>query len=498
MSQPIEVIGGIDTHTDLHQAAVIDTIGRHLATEAFPTTPTGYRDLPEWLHSHGQLLVVGMEGTGSFGAELSRYLHTNQITVIEVDRPDRRARRAAGKSDPIDAYAAATAVLAGRATGTPKHRDGAVEAIRGLRVVRASAVKARTQTINQIKSLIITAPAAVREALRSLTTTELVRRLAASRPGTDLAAPATAVKLALKRLAKRYRHLSEESRVAFSPQDQGRIYHATLMAGLDSAGALRRCIPGGLHGLTARQVDRIQRGFAECPADRQRFADLAAHHLPSQVPLFRRWAAMHYYTIPLLFDPPGRIREVPKSAALLADSAGPAATRRQSTGARTVTGLDDSAPIDPVLRQLLFVPTLTESAGPDAVGQVVDALLGVRERHEGARRVFHGLAEDTFSSAAELRNAFSRELARQRRISARAGRRARMMPWIGVGIGLGSTVAGLGMSPELSTALGAATTLVPTAIDLAIGRRQDNRRPWVLAHEDVTRTLSAKEIAGGT
>ncbi|WP_329585776.1 IS110 family transposase [Streptomyces sp. NBC_01362] len=210
MSHPIEVIGGIDTHTDLHQAAVIDTIGRHLATEAFPTTPTGYRDLLEWLHSHGQVLVVGTEGTGSFGAELSRYLHANQITVIEVDRPDRRARRAAGKSDPIDAYAAATAVLAGRATGTPKHRDGAVEAIRGLRVVRASAVKARTQTINQIKSLIITAPAAVREALRSLTTTELVRRLAASRPGTDLAAPATAVKLALKRLAKRYRHLSEE------------------------------------------------------------------------------------------------------------------------------------------------------------------------------------------------------------------------------------------------------------------------------------------------
>lgn len=108
----------------------------------------------------------------------------------------------------IEAYAAA--VLAGRATGTPKNRDGAVEAIRGLRVVRASAVKARTQTINQIKSLIITAPAAVREALRSLTTTELVRRLAASRPGADLADPATAIKIALKRLAKRYRHLSEE------------------------------------------------------------------------------------------------------------------------------------------------------------------------------------------------------------------------------------------------------------------------------------------------
>ncbi|MFD9517888.1 transposase [Streptomyces sp. NPDC059979] len=158
MSQPIEVIGGIDTHTDVHQAAVIDTIGRHLGTKGFPTTPAGYQDLLEWLHSHGRVLVVGMEGTGSFGAELGRHLRANQIAVVEVDRPDRRARRASGKSDSIDAYAAATAVLAGRATGTPKNRDGAVEAIRVLRVVRASAVKSRTQTINQIKSLIITAP----------------------------------------------------------------------------------------------------------------------------------------------------------------------------------------------------------------------------------------------------------------------------------------------------------------------------------------------------
>ncbi|MCX5205994.1 IS110 family transposase [Streptomyces sp. NBC_00237] len=210
MSQAIEVIGGIDTHTDVHQAAVIDTIGRHLGTKAFPTTPAGYRDLLEWLHSHGRVLVVGMEGTGSFGAELGRHLRASQIAVIEVDRPDRRARRASGKSDSIDAYAAATGVLAGHATGTPKDRDGAVEAIRGLRVVRASAVKSRTQTINQIKSLIITAPAAVREALRSLATPELVRRLVASRPGAELADPGTAVRIALKRLAKRYLHLSEE------------------------------------------------------------------------------------------------------------------------------------------------------------------------------------------------------------------------------------------------------------------------------------------------
>ncbi|MFJ8511131.1 IS110 family transposase [Streptomyces avermitilis] len=210
MPQPIEVIGGIDTHTDVHQAAAIDTIGRHLATEAFPTTPEGYRHLPAWLRSHGRVLTVGMEGTGSYGAELARYLRANQITVVEVDRPDRRARRAAGKSDPVDAYAAATAVLSGRANGTPKDRDGTVEAIRALRVVRGSAIKARTQTINQLTSLIVTAPAATREALRSLTTGELIRRLAASRPDSDPITPAAAVKLALKRLSKRYQHLSEE------------------------------------------------------------------------------------------------------------------------------------------------------------------------------------------------------------------------------------------------------------------------------------------------
>lgn len=111
-----------------------------------------------WLGSHGQVIAVGMEGTGSFGAELPRRLRAKHVTVIEVDRPDRRARRAGDKSGPVDAHAAATAVLACRATGTPKDRDGTVEAIRALRVVRTSAVKARTQTINQIRSLIITAP----------------------------------------------------------------------------------------------------------------------------------------------------------------------------------------------------------------------------------------------------------------------------------------------------------------------------------------------------
>lgn len=127
-----------------------------------------------------------------------------------MDRPDRRARRANGKSDPLDAYAAATAVLSGRASATPKNRDGIVEAIRTLRVVRRSAVKARTQTLNQIRTLIVTAPDQVRERLRTLHTAELIRHLARSRPGPNPSDPACAARTALRRLARRYQHLTEE------------------------------------------------------------------------------------------------------------------------------------------------------------------------------------------------------------------------------------------------------------------------------------------------
>ncbi|MFJ6662286.1 IS110 family transposase, partial [Streptomyces sp. NPDC091377] len=210
MADQISVVGGVDTHTDFHQAAVIDSIGRHLATAAFPTTPDGYRCLLEWLRAHGEVLAVGVEGTGAYGSELARFLRAHELTVMDVDRPDRKARRANGKSDPVDAYAAATAVLSGRAGGTPKTRDGIVEAIRSLRVVRRSAIKSRTQTINQIRTLIVSAPAEVRERLRGLPTYQLIAQLSRSRPGTDLADPTCAVRTALRRLARRYQHLTEE------------------------------------------------------------------------------------------------------------------------------------------------------------------------------------------------------------------------------------------------------------------------------------------------
>ncbi|WUW50396.1 transposase [Streptomyces sp. NBC_01460] len=205
------VIGGIYTHTDVHQAAVIDSVGRHRDTQPFDTNPSGYEPLLAWLRAQGEVIAVGMESTGAYGAELARFLTASGITVVEVDRPDRKARRAHGKSDPTEAYAAATAVLSGRASGTRKSRDGVVEAIPALRGVRRSAVTARAQTINQIRALMVTAPsAALLDKLRGLPTGLLIDTLARTRPTGDLADPSCAAKTSLRRLARRYQTLQQE------------------------------------------------------------------------------------------------------------------------------------------------------------------------------------------------------------------------------------------------------------------------------------------------
>jgi transposase len=205
-----EVTGGVDTHGHTHHAAVIDSIGRHLADREFPATTAGYRDLLALLRSHGTLVAVGVEGTGAYGAELARVLAGAGVSVIDVDRPDRKTRRMKGKSDPIDAYAAATAVASGRATGSPKSRTGTVEAVRVLRIARRSAVKARTQAINQIRGLLVAAPGVLREQVADLPRAELIRALARARPGQDLSTPLAATKAALRRLARRHQALDEE------------------------------------------------------------------------------------------------------------------------------------------------------------------------------------------------------------------------------------------------------------------------------------------------
>ncbi|TQM68464.1 transposase [Actinomadura hallensis] len=207
----IEVAGGVDTHSDTHTAAVIDQVGRVLGTEQFPADTAGYAALLDWMRSFGQLVGVGVEGTGAYGAGLARLLHRQEVLVIEVDRPDRKTRRFQGKSDPIDAVQAAKTALAGERTGVPEQRDGRIEALRNLRVARRSAVDQRADAQRRIKTLIVTAPDDLRERLRSLGVKDLITTCANLRPDrTGAASPATAVKIALRSLARRHQQLTAE------------------------------------------------------------------------------------------------------------------------------------------------------------------------------------------------------------------------------------------------------------------------------------------------
>jgi transposase len=204
-----EVTGGVDTHADEHVAAVVDETGRILGTRSFPATGAGYRQLLRWLRGHGKVVRVGIEGTGSYGAGLSRFLSSEDLEIVEVNRPNRQTRRRRGKSDTVDAEAAARAALNGEADGAPKRGDGPVEAIRMLQLTRRSAVKARTQASNQIDSLIINAPDELRARLRDVDTKQRINICSRFRPGpvTDTTA---AAKTALRSLAQRHLALGNE------------------------------------------------------------------------------------------------------------------------------------------------------------------------------------------------------------------------------------------------------------------------------------------------
>jgi len=215
------IIGGVDTHTATHHAAVIDRNGRLIADAEFPATPAGYTAMLTWMGNQGKLSRVGVEGTGAYGAGLAGHLHQQGVEVLEVPRPDRRLRRQRGKSDPIDAEAAARTVLAGNASSAPKLADGPIEAIRMLRVARNGAVKARTAALNTLRSMVITAPEPLRTQLRSLSSPQLVAACARLRPDlANLAEPAQAAKLALRSIALRVQHFDIETRSLRKQLDQ--------------------------------------------------------------------------------------------------------------------------------------------------------------------------------------------------------------------------------------------------------------------------------------
>jgi transposase len=201
---------GVDTHLDTHVAAALDERGVLLDTISLPATVAGYQILLDWAAALGTIDRIGVEGTGSYGAGLARWLAARGLLVLEVDRPDRRQRRSRGKSDPLDAEAAARAVQSGRASGLPKGGDGRVEAIRALRIARDSAMEARGRVANQLHALRVTAPDTLRDELRGRSLVGLVRRAAAFRAPAAVDAPPAATRLALRSLARRYQALSAE------------------------------------------------------------------------------------------------------------------------------------------------------------------------------------------------------------------------------------------------------------------------------------------------
>jgi transposase len=208
----VGITGGVDTHADTHVAAAIDHNGGLLGIESFPADQTGFEELLGWLVGFGPVIQVGVEGTGSWGVGLTRFLTGQDIIVVEVDRPNRQKRRKVGKSDPTDALAAARAALSEEATVTPKTRNGPVEQIRVLMVARRSAREQRIQSLNQLRHLVFTAPEEIRVRYKDRPKTGLVSEAANMRPNRGSDPVTYTTNLMIRNLAKRIKRLNAEMR----------------------------------------------------------------------------------------------------------------------------------------------------------------------------------------------------------------------------------------------------------------------------------------------
>jgi transposase len=204
------VVGGVDTHRDSNVAAVIDMNGGLLGVESFPTTAAGHQRLSSWMSGFGLIERVGIEGTGAYGSGIARHFTRASVTVIEVDRPDRRKRRQNGKSDQLDAVEAARGTLSGRCVAVAKSGDGHAEALRALLVAKRSARSTRIRSIVQLRHLMFTAPDDLRARLGGLPASQLVNEAAKLRPRTGGDVAMHGLKTAAVILARRVQALDVE------------------------------------------------------------------------------------------------------------------------------------------------------------------------------------------------------------------------------------------------------------------------------------------------
>lgn len=237
MESGVSVTVGVDTHADAHVGVALDNLGRRLGEAVVPNEVDGYGKLLEWARGLGELAGVGVEGTGSYGASLSRFLRSSNVRVVEVNRTSRQHRWKHGKFDAGDDEAAARAVLSGEATGEPKAADGHVEMLRALKIARRSAMKARTQAANQLHALVSTAPERLKGELRGLAAKRLARKASRLRCNAQLHDPTAATKFALRSVARRYIGLAEE--IADLDEQIGRLVKRTSpsLVELDGVGS---------------------------------------------------------------------------------------------------------------------------------------------------------------------------------------------------------------------------------------------------------------------
>jgi hypothetical protein len=264
------VVIGADTHLDTIHLAAITDIGTPLGDAEFRTNPTGYWAAICWARSFGEVVAVGVEGTSSYGAGLTQALQSNDIHVVEVNRADRSARRRQGKSDPLDAYSAARAVLAGHGLAVPK--DPHTGALKALLIARRGAIKARTAAIQQIKDLLVSAPADLRERYRRYPTTlRLVEALAGCRPSTHDDPTAASVLTACKALAQRIGFLERQDRELTAELDAltaalNPALRAAYGVGPDTAAQLLITAGTNSHRLRSEAAFAMLAGVAPIPA----------------------------------------------------------------------------------------------------------------------------------------------------------------------------------------------------------------------------------------
>lgn len=265
------IIIGVDTHKDTHAAVAIDSLGGRLDDYLIPVNLSGYQQLLEWAKAFEQDLVFGIEGSGSYGSGLTRFLQRQGFKVVEVGRPCyQNSRRLQGKDDLLDAEQAARQVLSGQATSIPKSADGVIEMMRLIKVAKDTAVKAQTQAMVSLKATLITADEELRSKLEPLPNSKLIKACLKLETH-SMDTPADAMRHALAALAKRWSHLHKE--IAQHTQHLITLTQATVPAlvqaigiGPDTAAQMLITLGDNVHRIRSEAAFAKMCGVCPLPA----------------------------------------------------------------------------------------------------------------------------------------------------------------------------------------------------------------------------------------